>query len=348
MVQEVLNEHKLPPEFSRDVWNLCMDWLCSVDETSIEEKKEQAERIVLATTRDPDVAIVNQWRQQAEPIPDWALAIDKETPRYGFEICNHGWIKQLERSVWMIGNETPLPNPPPGECGTVPASQRQWAALADDTLSRWLADTPVSTEDAPFVKKIHGLLGPVDDEKSGAVRLLQNTLRLAMLHRPGDFDAVFTELKADSDLAEEMRGAIKYLQFTCGYRWEKIVLELCRAIGDSDYRASKPLAWHVGSCNGQISFVYRDDPLRVPTTCAILVGIWAWLKDISSDVVESTYPTLSPLAAHVRNDLGQMTLVKRWLAGRLFVGIRIWLQEIDHGDIKPPKPAMEVYPALDN
>ena len=102
----------------------------------------------------------------------------------------------------------------------------------------------------------------------------------------------------------------------------------------------------MGSCNGQVAFVYRDDPLRVPTTCAILVGIWAWLEDIPSDTVESTYPTLAPLAARIRDELGQRTPVKRWLAGRLFVGIRIWLQRIDHGDIKQPQPAMDIFPTL--
>jgi RNA polymerase sigma-70 factor (ECF subfamily) len=351
MVQEIFNEHKLPPEFSRDVWNLCMDWLCLAGEThpgDAGKRKEQAERMALAAARDPDVATVNEWRQQIEPIPEWALAIDKETPRYGFEICNYGWVEQLERMVWMISHETPLPSPAPGECGTVPASRHQWAALADDALSRWLAEASVSTEDTPLLKEIYGLLGPIDDEKAGAVRLLQNTLRLAMLSRPKDFDAAFAELKADSNLAGEMRSPMKYLQFSCGYRWEKIALELCRAIGDAEYRASKPLAWHVGACNGQIAFAYRDDPLRVPTTCGILVGTWAWLKDISPDIVKSTYPTFAPLATHVRDELGKMTPVKRWLAGRLFVGIRIWLQEVDHGDIKPPRPAMDVYPTLAN
>ena len=348
MVQEVFNEHKLPPEFSRDVWNLCMDWLCSVDgpPEDSEKRKEQAERIALAAARDPDVAVVNQWLQEAEPIPDWALAIDKETPRYGFEICNHGWVEQLERMVWMIGHETSLPNPAPGECGTVPVSRQQWAALAYDSLSRWLDGAPASTEDLPIVGEIHNLLGARDDGKIGAVRLLRDTLQIAALQRPKDFDAAFAELEADSDLAREMRGPMEYLQFRCGYRWQKIALELCRAIGDPDYRAGKPLAWHVGKCNGQISFVYRDDPVRVPTTCGILVGIWAWLRDIPTDVVESTYPNLVPLASRVHDELGEVTPVKRWLAGRLFVGIRIWLQEIDHGDIKPPRPAMDVYPVL--
>ncbi|MHC4676563.1 MAG: RNA polymerase sigma factor [Planctomycetota bacterium] len=349
MVQEVFNQHKLPPEFSRDVWNLCMDWLCLADESASldsEKTKEQAERMALAAARDEDVATVNQWCQQAEPIPAWAFAIDKETPRYGFEICNHGWVDQLQRMVWMISHETALPSPAPGECGTIPACRYQWAALADDILSRWLASTSVSDEDAPLAQEIHALLGPVDNQKAGAVRLLRDTVRLAVKHRPRDFETAFDELKLDSDLAGEMRQPIKYLQFRCGYRWENIVLELCRAIGDRDYRSSRPLAWHVGKCNGQISFVYRDQPLRVPTTCGILVGIWAWLNQISPDTVASTYPTIAPLATHIRAELGQMTPVKRWLAGRLFVGIRIWLQEIDHGDIKQPRLAMEVYPTL--
>ena len=62
--------------------------------------------------------------------------------------------------------------------------------------------------------------------------------------------------------------------------------------------------------------------------------------------VEARYPALAPLAQRVRQELGELTPVKRWLAGRLFVGIRIWLHEFDHGDIKQPRPAIDPYPAL--
>lgn len=37
MVQEVFNEHKLPPEFSRDLWRLCMDWLYTGDKNACGE-----------------------------------------------------------------------------------------------------------------------------------------------------------------------------------------------------------------------------------------------------------------------------------------------------------------------
>ena len=86
--------------------------------------------------------------------------------------------------------------------------------------------------------------------------------------------------------------------------------------------------------------------MRVSTSCAILVGLWAWLNDVHPKTVEARYPALAPLAQRVRQELGELTPVKRWLAGRLFVGIRIWLQEFDHGDIKQPRPAIDPYPAL--
>jgi hypothetical protein len=180
----------------------------------------------------------------------------------------------------------------------------------------------------------------------GAVEFLRNTLYIAATGTPEDFEESFKRLKPAAGLAEEMRGPMQYLQPTCGYRWEKIVLELCRAIGDEDYRAARPRAWHVGLCNGQLAFAYRDDPARVATTCAILAGMWAWLCKVPTDVVKATYPSLALVAERVRNDLKETTPVKRWLAGRLFVGIRIWLEEFDHGDIKQPRPAMEPYPTL--
>lgn len=86
--------------------------------------------------------------------------------------------------------------------------------------------------------------------------------------------------------------------------------------------------------------------MRVSTSYAILVSLWAWLNDVSAETVEARYPALAPLAQRVRQELGQLTSVKRWLAGRPFVGIRIWLQEFDHGDIKQPRPAIGPHPAL--
>jgi hypothetical protein len=302
--------------------------------------------MALAAARDPDVAIVNEWRRQAGRIPKWALDADRETPRWGIEICHHAWLEQLERSVWMIGNQKSLPSPAPGRCCSVPSARRLWATLADHALALWLMEQAIPAEHSALVRQIHSALGPVDDEKADAVRFLQETLRVAMAIDAHDFDAAFAKLETHSDLAREMRDAISYLQFAGGYRWEQMVLELCHAIGDPEYRAGKPRAWHVGACNGQIAFVYRDDPLRVPTTCAILVGLWAWLREVPNDAVASAYPTLAATASRIRDQLGEMTSVKRWLAGRLFVGIRIWLQEVDHGDIRQPRPAIDTYPTL--
>lgn len=348
MVQEVFDEHKLPSEFSREVWKLCMDWLCSVDEKNPVDptpEKERAQRIASAASRDPEVAKVNEWRHQAEPVPEWALAVDKETPRWAIEICNHAWLDQLERCLWMIGNETALSDPPPGKCGSISASRWHWGAVAEEGLSRWLAGSPVSPEEPPPLPEIHSLLGPRDNEKVGAAHLLREALRLA-IGLPRESDEEFDELAKKSGLPREIRHPIGYVQLSCGYRWEKVLLDACRFIGDRKHRQSKLDTFRVGACNGQLAFVYRDDPLRVPTTSAILVGLWSWLKDIPSETVEARYPTLAPLAERVRQQLAEITPPKRWLAGRLFVGIRIWLQELDHGDIKQPLPAVDPYPTL--
>jgi len=325
VVQEVFNEHKLPSEFSREVWKLCMDWLCSVDERNPVDptpEKERAQRIALAASRDPEVAKVNEWRQQAEPVPEWALAADKETPRWAIEICNHAWFDQLERCLWMIGNGTALSNPPPGKCGLISASRWHWGAVAEEGLSRWMAGSPVSPEDPPPLPEIHSLLGPRDDEKVGAAHLLRETLRLA-IGLPRESDEEFDELAKKSGLPREIRHPISYVQLSCSYRWEKVLLDACRFIGDRKYRQGKLDTFRVGACNGQLAFVYRD-ALRVSTTCFILTGLWAWLMDIPSKTVEARCPALAPLAQRVRRELGRLTPVKRWLAGRLFVGIRTW------------------------
>jgi len=330
------------PTFDRDVWNLTMDWL-GTGETGLPEDPEKRDKIALAAQRDPDVAQVDAWRAQAEPIPEWASRVDGDTPHWGVEICNEAWLAYLEAQVLKIGKAFWFSGP--GWCGDESMARRQWASWAAQALSRWLDRAPPNAL-SPLSAEIDALLGERDPEKAGAAHLLKETIELTGASPPGRFDEQFQELEAASRLAEEMRGKIKYLQFRCGYRWEQIVLESCRAIGDEAYRQGEPRFWHVGCCNGQIAFAYRDDPLRVPTTTGILIGLWAWLKEIPADRVSTTYPEVASLAERVRLRLGEITPVKRWLAGRLFVGVRIWLQEYDYGDLTPPRPALEAVPTL--
>jgi predicted RNA-binding protein with RPS1 domain len=458
--------------FDRKVWSLTMDWL-GTGESNLPEDPEKRAKLALAAQRDPDVAQVDTWYAEAQPIPDWALKVDRATPHWGIEICNEAWLTYLETQLHKIGGE--LWYPSIGWCGGSSMARQQWAFGATQALSDWLDGASPDTQN-PLAAEIDGLLGERHANKAGAARLLKETIELAIATPPGKFDAHFAGLEATSRLAEEMRARIKYVQFRCGYRWEQIVLESCRAIrdkadrkkemllaslqegdirdgtvirlcdfgafvdlGDADglihlselswRRVSHPrkvlsvgdkvqvyvlnvdrerkriglslkrlesdtkitetynldagesicsgrveaLAgirpldvdrlkpqlrktpessykegrfWQVGCCNGQIAFVHRDDPLRIPTTAAVLVGLWAWLKAMPASSVASAYPEFVSLAERVRQQLGDVTPVKRWLAGRLFVGVRIWLQEHDHGDLAPPRPALKVYPTL--
>ncbi len=319
-----------------------MDWL-GTGEHGLPEASEKQAKLAMAAERDPDVAQVNAWRAAAEPIPEWALKVDRATPHWGIEICNEAWLEYLEMQLFKIDEERWWPAT--GWCGGFSMARRQWASWAVAALSDWLDGAPPDG-DNPAAAEIHALLGDRTEDKAGAVRLLKETTELAMETPPAGFDACFAELEASSPLAEAMRDKVGYLQFRCGYRWEQILLESCRAIGDRAYREGGPRFWQVGSCNGQISFADRADPLRIPTTAGVLVGLWAWLRDVPAAEVASAYPKAAPVAERVRQRLGEVTPVKRWLAGRLFVGVRIWLQEYDHGDLAPPEPALTAYPAL--
>jgi hypothetical protein len=338
--QENLPEEK--KAFDRETWGLVIDWL-GTGESGMPEEEQARERLVEAATRDPDVALVDAWRAEARPLPQWALQLDRETPHWGVEICNVNWLAHLEGQIDRIREQRYEPGA--GWCGALPAWRVQWAAWAEAALSRWLEGTSPE-ETNPIGAEIHATLGRRDKDKAGAVDLLHSTIELALLHRPAAFGEQYAALEATSDLAAELRKAIGYLQFTCGYRWEKIVFDLCRAIGDASYREGHPRFWHVGSCNGQIAFAGRDDPLRIPTTAGILVGLWAWLDQVPSQIVTSRYPAHALLGAEVRRRLGERTPAKQWLAGRLFVGVRLWLAEYDHGDLKPARPALEAYPCL--
>ena len=333
----------------REVWRLTMDWL-GTGEYGVPEDPEKRSRLAMVADRDPDVAQVDAWREQAKPIPEWARKVDRSTPHWGIEICHESWLDYLEMQLLKIDNERWWPST--GWCGGVSLARQQWASWATESLSGWLAGETAGVNTAgfnnPTTAEIHELLGARNDNKAGAVRLLKETIDLAIDTPPAGFDVQFEKLKARSPLAEAMRDKFKYLQFRCGYRWEQILLESCRAIGDGDYRQGEPRFWQVGSCNGQIAFADRADPLRIPTTAGVLVGLWAWLEDVPDDEVASAYPEVALLAQQVRQQLGQKTPVKRWLAGRLFVGVRIWLQEYDHGDLAPPEPALKTYPTLNS
>lgn len=329
--------------FDREVWGLTMDWLGTGESGPPEDPEAQA-KLALAAQRDPDVAQVDAWRTQAQPIPDWALKVDRATPHWGVEICNEAWLSYLETQLHKIGNG--LWYPSGGWCGSASMARHQWASWATEALSDWL-DGASPDAGNPIAAQIDRLLGARDAEKAGAARFLIETIELAIATPPNNFDAHFGKLNATSVLAQEMRVKIKYLQFRCGYRWEQIVLESCRAIGDVAYRQDQRLRfWHVGCCNGQIAFAHRDDPLRIPTTAGVLVGLWAWLVEEPASNVAAAYPEVASLAEQVRQQLGEVTPVKRWLAGRLFVGVRTWLQEYDHGDIAPLRRALHVYPTL--
>ncbi|MFN2132316.1 MAG: hypothetical protein ACK2VD_17450 [Anaerolineae bacterium] len=340
-----LPEETLPEEkrvFDRETWGLVIEWL-GTGESGIPEKKEARERLIAAAARDPDVALVDAWRAEAEPLPEWALQLDRETPHWGVEICNVNWLAHLEGQIDRIREERAAQGI--GWCGARPVWRIQWATWAQAALSRWLeGQDPEQTN--PIGAEIHATLGRRDEDKAGAVSLLQSAIELAVSHRPATFEEHYATLETTSDLAAELRKPIGYLEFTCGYRWEKVVLDLCRAIGDETYRRGRPRSWHVGSCNGQIAFADRDDPLHIPTTAGILVGLWAWLVQASSPIVTSRYPEYAPLAAQIGHRLGESTPAKRWLAGRLFVGVSLWLQEYDRVALELARPALTVYPRL--
>jgi len=328
--------------FDREVWRLTMDWLCT-GESGLPEDPEKQHRLGLAAQCDPDVAQVDAWRALAEPLPEWALQVDRETPHWGVEICNAAWLSYLEMQLANISAEQW--HPAGGWCGDEPLTRRQWASWATRALSDWLAGASPDAHN-PLAAKIGALLGEWDVEKAGAARLLKEMIELGIAVPPQEFEMRFKELEATTTVAQEMRAKLKYLEFGCGYRWEQMVLESCRAIGDVAYRHGEPRFWHVGGCNGQIAFADHDDPLRIPTTAGVLVGLWAWLEDVPVEDVDASYPEVAWVAHRVRQGLGERALVKRWLAGRLFVGVRIWLQEYDHGKLPPPRLALEPYPKL--
>ena len=137
-----------------------------------------------------------------------------------------------------------------------------------------------------------------------------------------------------------------YFDFQYSYRWEKNVLALCRIIGDPDRHVDTSLRRQVREYGDELGCAHDNDVQHLSTTFAIFVGVWAWLKGVSDKDIMAEYPVVTALAIQIRDQLGDMTPDKRWVAGRLFVGIRIWLQELDHDDPRQPQHAIGSYPSL--
>lgn len=304
---------------------------------------------------DPDVRAVEQLLARAQPLPEWALAVDGLVGRPGVWACQAGWEDELERLVVMIGASVGpadfLPatslslepcDPVKCGCGELSGRRRAWGLEVISRLEDYLAGVLSMARDP-----LHAALGWPTPDKLGAVRLLVGALSLVTSDDPSRFDVEYPKLPASTATAQAMRKPIAFVRFACAYRWERTIEELCRAIADPAFRDDPQRVWALcdperhGGCDRQVALCVAEDGQRLQRVATVLLGTWSWL---TGRPLPMEYADYLRRATRVRHALGEPSAVKRYLAGRVFVAAKAWLQFTDE---RSGLPVLRSYPALD-
>lgn len=304
---------------------------------------------------DADVRAVENMLGRAEPLPDWAIAVDSQIRRPGVWSCQAGWEEDVERLVVMTGAAvgpgdflpaTPLLlapcDPVRCGCGELSGRRRAWGLEVVSRLEDYLAGVLSLARDP-----LHAALGWPTPDKLGAVRLLVGALRLVTGDDPSRFDTEYPRLPATTATACAMRKPITFVRFACAYRWERTVEELCRAIADPAFRDDPRRVWFVCdqprhvACDRQVGLCAVEDMQRLQRVASVLLGTWSWLSGRALPADVSDY---ARRASRVRYVLGEPSAPKRYLAGRVFVAAKAWLRFTDE---RTGVPLLRTYPTLD-
>lgn len=292
----------------------------------------------LAASEDADIAYVDRLRTTAEPLPPYAIELDDYFIHALLSPCHVLWPEHLQHLLALIGNERPpmlSADARPDACGTLTASRAAWTENVITRLDDYLAGVL-----SLFRDPLHTALGRPDHDKLGAVLLLRHALAIATSHTPDQFEPAFAAVPSTSLLAEKLRPSIAAVRFRCGYRWELTLHDICHAIGDVRLRRALNLT---GPCDHQLTSVHHDDPVRVENAASILIGLWSFLVGTPQSKINATYPAHARAARRVRFTLGDETPAKRWLAGRTFISLKIWLthlQTLTHTPTLTPLPTL--------
>ncbi len=319
--------------FSRTDWVLDMHYLHHGG-ASIDPAKRQT--LIEALVRDPDVAFVHALRRAAEPIPQWAALLDEQLPRYGVVPCHPCWTERLDRLAVLIGNEMTPSDDLPGKCWEQPAGRVQWSASVQRAIAAWVSGGEVAKDDAHVASDVAAALGAPTDDKRAAALYVAKAVELVCSSDPQVFRAALGRIDPPGALGETIKPALLSLQTKCGSGWENVVMTTLRCIGKGAVSEVRSLPV-VQDCDAQLSSMPDRDHHRVSSTCAILLGLWAWLGNIGAKELKRQYPKLAVMAQRTVDALGEPTAAKRWLAARMFVGVRLWLAEIENttGMVQP-------------
>lgn len=276
---------------------------------------------------DDEVRAINRVMPAVGDMPKWALRVRADMPKWGFEMCAHRWLDGLDAVVTMIARGEHVPNAA-GHCGDVPSAVTQGAEARAAAVQRWL-DARAPNGDA-LAERVAGALGDRDPAKAEAAACFVQLVRTGFLHWEtlDDVAAKWREREPENSLLREVfegEGLAGHLHNNCGY---KILDRLDTFIGLVG-RETRGADERHGACNGQLRFVFRDDPDRFNVTRGVLWGLHAYLEGYGEDRLRDEHPRVAgaaTIALRRLADAGERSATRIWLAASLLKTTKLWCE----------------------
>jgi len=320
MIQEVFDEHKLPPEFISDVWKY----------TVLRD----------AWQDDDEIKAVNSMMAEVEEFPEWSLQIRREMPNLdGFEMCAHEWLDGLDDVMKMIGAEHRLP-PLVGHCGDMPYEVVNAARQRVAAIQRWIEKRSPSEDD--LHRRVAEWLGEQSPEKTEAatcyVELVNAYFRFSNWD---DKEALLAKWRASADQHQTLKLMFEYngfqglLENICGFRTVALLDLYIRIIGGDRSQAAEGY----GACGSQLRFSLRDDLERFNVTRGYLWGLQAYLLGRDEKWLQERKPECADAAIHALQFVsraGAPTPIRRWLVASMLKTTKLWCQFVintSEGDV---------------
>jgi|GEM_PF-159217 len=314
MIQEVLNEHKLPKKFVERLTRKC--WETAVlDATGEYVLDEEAEA-------------VNAMTAGIAEYPEWALQVRDAMPKYGFEMCSHRWLDGLDDVMRMIGKEEHFSSTA-GHCGDVPGRIVDAAEQRAAAVQAWIEGR--HSDESNLHKQVAQYLGDPTREKREAAACFVELVRAFFLEpdeRAAELAKGWRTRAENNEILKVMfkgEGFDNLLQNICGFKIVDRLDLYIRVIGGDRLEARE----RRGVCNDQLRFVLRDDPARFEVTRGYLWGLQAYLLGRNAEWLRSSKPECAGAAIHALRTVsraGAPTPLRHWLVASLLKSTKIWCQ----------------------
>jgi RNA polymerase sigma-70 factor (ECF subfamily) len=319
MIQEVFDEHKLPPEFIRDVWQY----------TVLRD----------AWQDDDEIKAVNSMVAEVEEFPEWSLQVRRAMPNLdGFEMCTHRWLEGLDDVMKMIGSEHFFPSDA-GHCGDMPDEIVDAARQRVAAVQSWIEGKSASEGD--LRRRVTEWLGEQNPEKTEAATCYVELASAYFHFSNDDKEALLAKWRARADqnhmlkLVFERNGFQELLEHLCGFRTIDLLDLYIRIIGGDCSQAAE----RYGGCALQLRFTLRDDPERFGITHGYLWGLQAyllgrdekWLQEMKSECAGAAIHALQLVSR-----AGAPTPLRRWLVTSMLKTTKLWCQHVintSEGDV---------------